>query len=164
MVNQSFTDELTTDMFSPAQVFRGENFIDMHMDKRHSHETDPGASMCLASICGPLHCDFFENARKGKLVNLQTVPCHGRTMDMHKDKCHQLAHQCFPRSAGPAAEHLHAFMMQTFCEAATCRWSRFAPVLHMFACNSSSSTFCHIFVCFGSLEVADGATIVLKRF
>jgi hypothetical protein len=114
-------------MDAHAQVFRGENFIDMHMDKKHSNETTPEGSNCLASICGSLHCDFFEHARKGKLQNLQTVPCHGRTMEVHKENCHHLAHSCFPLSAGDAAEELHAFMMTTFCEAATCRWSRSAP-------------------------------------
>lgn len=107
----------------------------MHMEKKHAHETSPGASTCLASVCGPLHCDFFEHARKGKLAHLQTIPCHGRTMEMHRGKCRELAHRCFPQSAGPASEHLHAFMMSTFCEAATCRWSRCVPPLNHCVCD-----------------------------
>jgi hypothetical protein len=67
-------------------VFRGESYIDTHMEKRHADEVVPGGK-CLADLCGPLHCDYFEQARKGRTEHLRTIPCHGRTMEAHKVHC-----------------------------------------------------------------------------
>lgn len=38
-----------------------------------------------------------------------------------------LAHECFPPHLGKSAEEMHAFMLSSFCAAATCRWQQCAP-------------------------------------
>jgi hypothetical protein len=109
------------------QVFRGEAFIDAHMDKHHSAETDPLAQACLADLCGTLHCDFFASDRRGSVVHLRHAPCHTATLAVHKQRCQDVAHVCFPPTGGKAAQSLHAFMLANLCEAVTCRWKLCVP-------------------------------------
>ena len=108
------------------QMFRGEAFIDAHMDRHHALEVNPEATACLADLCGALHCDYFSAIQKGSTQHLAHAPCHPGTMEKHKAKCQDMAHACFPPDGGAAAEELHAFMLTTLCAAVTCRWSECA--------------------------------------
>ena len=103
-------------------MFRGEGYIDSHMDKAHGNETHPGARACMADLCDYLHCDFFKAAKKGSTQSLRSAQCHPGTMQERKARCQDVAHACFPPHAGGTAEVLHGFMLSTLCEAATCRW------------------------------------------
>lgn len=108
-------------------MFRGEAYIDSHLDKVHANETNPAARACMADLCGYLHCDFFAAAKKGSSRALRTAQCHPGIMEERKARCQDVAHACFPPHLGKAAETLHAFMLSTLCEAATCRWQLCGP-------------------------------------
>ena len=111
--------------------------MDKHMDRFHAAEVDPSASACLADLCDILHCDWFAAAQRGGTDALQRAPCHTTSMQRTRERCQDVAHQCFPPHFGGAAEALHAFMHSSFCQAATCRHSRCAAPLPCLPCRQA---------------------------
>eukprot|EP00892_Ulva_mutabilis_P005420 jgi/Ulvmu1/324/UM001_0328.1 len=126
------------------KTFRGEAYIDIHMDTYHSHEVPEGSPVCLADLCGPLHCDFFKSSSRGALNHLSTVPCHQGVMDEFRRNCQDVAYQCFAPIHGQAAEELHAFMLSTFCAAATCSWHSRRDILQPLVQLHSGSQYLRV--------------------
>lgn len=123
------------------KVFRGELFIDKHMDNKHAEETKPEATACLADMCGILHCDFFAAYKTGGVSALRHLPCHIATMEKNKMQCEDVVHRCFPPHKGRTVAGLHAYMMSNFCAAATCRWKEREQLLKPLAKERNGKQF-----------------------
>lgn len=70
-----------------AQVFRGEAFVDKHMDHKHGGERDDLATSCLAAHCNALSCAYFQAFKAHSESLLRHTPCHQATTQTHKRAC-----------------------------------------------------------------------------
>ncbi|KDO16816.1 hypothetical protein SPRG_17701 [Saprolegnia parasitica CBS 223.65] len=106
-----------------GKQFRGEPFVDQHMDAKHTAEDDHG--LCLADFCGILNCPSARaQARHAK--------CSHNTVFRLRQQCKTLFQACFPyeapsvntmRRSEPASNVLFEYVRENVCEAITCEGS-----------------------------------------
>ncbi|KAL2641860.1 hypothetical protein R1flu_009447 [Riccia fluitans] len=116
--------ELKKDMIRPSQwrcdyckkTFRSEEYLDNHMDNRHSDLLDLSANRCLADVCGAIHCDHVAN--EGKAAAKKR--CSRAAVIKNKHLCESLANSCFPPEEGGVALQLNEFFLRQFCDSHTC--------------------------------------------
>ncbi|KAK9108366.1 hypothetical protein Syun_024377 [Stephania yunnanensis] len=94
--------------------FRAEKFLDQHFDNRHYNLLNVSHSMCLADLCGALHCDLVMDSK------LRKTKCNPAAASKNRHLCESLAGSCFPVSDGPSASRLHELFLRQFCDSHTC--------------------------------------------
>ncbi|KAL3716772.1 hypothetical protein ACJRO7_008364 [Eucalyptus globulus] len=71
-------------------------------------------NICLADLCGALHCDFVINSKS------QKTKCNPAAAARNRHLCESLADTCFPVNQGLSASRLHELFLHQFCDAHTC--------------------------------------------
>ncbi|XP_074287833.1 uncharacterized protein LOC141612985 [Silene latifolia] len=94
--------------------FLSQEFLDKHLDSRHSNLLNFTSGKCLADLCGALHCDHVLNSRTSK------SKCNPAAAARNRHLCESLADVCFPSSRGSSASRLHELFLRQFCDAHTC--------------------------------------------
>ncbi|OQR99026.1 hypothetical protein ACHHYP_07420 [Achlya hypogyna] len=100
--------------------FRGEHFLDQHMDAKHTPEDAHG--LCMGDYCDILNCP---SAR----AHTRHAKCSHNTVFRRKQQCKALFQQCFPyeapgintmRRSDPAPNILFEHVSEHVCEAINC--------------------------------------------
>lgn len=97
-----------------GKVFKGELYLDSHLDRRHQDELEPSADVCLADLCPLLHCDELTPIHAGFHAHEKRRPV--AEQQKRRRQCELLAASCFPPDRDSRALHLHEYMMHYFCE------------------------------------------------
>lgn len=100
------------------KVFRTQNYLDNHFDNRHSDKLDTKGTVCLADLCGALHCDYYDSMLSPKH---KKTTCKPAVADRNRHACEVLANTCFPVDQSNAAHKLNDFFKRQFCDAHTCK-------------------------------------------
>jgi len=111
-----------------SKEFRSEEYLDRHMDARHSHEVAPTGSTCLADFCDVLGCpavahEHHEHHGEGDGQEEHDAESHhGDNAPQAFARCTSLVHACLdvdwesPRGKEVSDTTVHEFCSKDPCE------------------------------------------------
>ncbi|KAK9814672.1 hypothetical protein WJX72_009561 [[Myrmecia] bisecta] len=104
-----------------GKVFRGEPYLDHHLDTRHQDQIAPESTVCLADYCEVLHCDYFARALQGQVQPADNpLPCREPVIAERRAVCEEIGLGCFPQSDKKEGMMLHEYFVDHLCGAHTC--------------------------------------------
>mmetsp|Transcript_45375 Transcript_45375/g.116120 ORF Transcript_45375/g.116120 Transcript_45375/m.116120 type:complete len:270 (+) Transcript_45375:171-980(+) len=100
-----------------GKLFKAEEYLDKHMDNRHSNMTQ--GTVCLAEYVDLLHGhDFHDGLRS--LRHQSVHNCTVSVMDKRAMHCQNMFSKCFPLELGDGAARLQDYFVTNLCGAHTC--------------------------------------------
>lgn len=102
--------------------FRSEHFLDLHLDRRHSHElpqpSDTPDAVCLADFCDILRCpSWVEVAHR-----TDPMACSHAELRERRAHCRETLRGCLPADSSNASALLYERLDQDLCKPLSCEW------------------------------------------
>jgi hypothetical protein len=114
--------------------FSGEEYLDLHLKKKHPEVWSETGSVCLGDYCDILRCHEYQEKAP---IGAASTGCTPATLEKRKFECKSVMHKCFPPEAGEAAHRLNAQFTRSFCDELSCtpteskrsKWTKVGNVL-----------------------------------
>jgi len=147
------------------KIFRTEDYLDQHMQRKHLHLVPAAAAVCLADFCGTLHCEAVSSLLHSQKELLAGGPCTPQHARQERQRCEALAASCFPQDHGKEWQNVYRYFVSHFCAAHTCDLPQRMRLLQQLARahrSSSTTTLTILILCLLAMFYA--AFLVYLRF
>lgn len=96
-----------------GKIFRTEDYLDDHMERRHDDKVTEDATVCLGDFCDILNCTGYNK--------LHPEPCQKTAMAKRRFHCGAIFHKCFPPEHSKEMNDLHGLFLDKICAPLTCQ-------------------------------------------